>query len=154
MTTTQTNRATQFVNSRRCPPAAADLASAQGTVIVETAIALPVLITLLVGIVTYGGWFMTAHSLQQAANEAAREALAGLDPQERRTIAEASVARSVAKDGIVKSALLTVYAAQDGEYLTVRLSYAIDKAPLFNAALLPLPNRTLARSAAVHIPSL
>ena len=46
----------------------------RGSVLVEAAFALPLMIILLLGILLYGGWLMTAHSLQQAANDAARAA--------------------------------------------------------------------------------
>ncbi|HSI16265.1 MAG TPA: TadE family protein, partial [Sphingomonas sp.] len=44
----------------------------RGVAVVEMAIVLPVLLVILMGIVTYGSWFLTAHSVQQVANDAAR----------------------------------------------------------------------------------
>ena len=65
-----------------------------GSAMVEAAFAVPLMVILLLGILAYGSWFMTAHSLQQAANDAARASVAGLDSAERRMLVEQSVAAS------------------------------------------------------------
>ncbi|MEJ8631645.1 TadE/TadG family type IV pilus assembly protein [Sphingomonas sp. I4] len=62
----------------RCP---------RGVAAVEMALVLPFLLALLMGIVSYGDYFLTAHLVQQAAHDAARASLAGMNATERKSIA-------------------------------------------------------------------
>ena len=64
------------------------LADKAGAVLVEVALTFPILIVLILGILSYGSWLMAAHTVQQAANEAARAALAGISSSERRSLAD------------------------------------------------------------------
>lgn len=125
-----------------------------GAVIIETAIVLPLLILLLLGIVSYGGWFMAAHSLQQAANEAARASLAGLDAAERRELVDRTLAHSVIHTGTLEPKLVSVETAQDSGFYTVMLSYDIAQSGLFRHSLIPLPGNTIERAAVVQLNSL
>ena len=59
----------------------------RGVAVVELALTLPVLLALLMGIVGFGDYFLTAHLVQQAANDAARASLAGIAAAERKSIA-------------------------------------------------------------------
>jgi len=76
-------------------------------------LALPILIMLLFGIVTYGAWFMAAHSLQQAANDAVRAALAGIDAEEREGLVNRNIANSVIAAGTLDADLVTVTTSQE-----------------------------------------
>lgn len=122
----------------------------EGTALVEAAIALPILITLLFGILTYGCWFMAAHSLQQAANDAARAAIAGIDARERRELVDQSIAHMPGA-AILEQDLLTVTTAQEGRYYTVSLAYEAARARLFSHSLIPLPSGTIHRAAVVQL---
>ncbi len=126
----------------------------RGAVLVEAALALPVLITLLLGVVTYAGWFMAAHSLQQVANEAARASVEGLDAIERRQIVDATVAESVLHAGALDPDLVTVQTGIEGAYYRVTLVYDTTRARLFENSLIPLPGKTIAREAIVQLPAL
>lgn len=126
----------------------------RGAVLVEAALALPVLISLLLGVMTYGGWFMAAHSLQQVANEAARASIAGLDESERRQLVDASIANSVLHAGTLDPDLVTVRSAIDGPYFRVTLTYAVEQSSMFRNALVPLPGDTITRDATVQLPDL
>src|SRR3546814_1825318 len=66
----------------------------RGAVIVEMALVLPLLVTLLLGLVCYGQYFLIAHSVQQIANDAARATIGGLTSDER----SRSEARRVGKE--------------------------------------------------------
>src|SRR3546814_9175157 len=57
----------------------------RGAVIVEMALVLPLLVTLLLGLVCYGQYFLIAHSVQQIANDAARATIGGLTRSEEHT---------------------------------------------------------------------
>jgi Flp pilus assembly protein TadG len=123
----------------------------RGAVLVEAAFALPLLITLLFGIMVYGNWFIIAHSLQQAADEAARAAVAGLDATERRTLVDKSVAASRIAFPMPNAQAIAVSTGESGGYYTVALRYDLVNAPVFSSAPFPLPGGSLQRSAVVRI---
>ncbi|MEJ7934891.1 TadE/TadG family type IV pilus assembly protein [Sphingobium sp. AN558] len=127
------------------------LSDGHGSVLVETAFALPVLIALLFGILIYGCWFMTAHSLQQAANDAARAAVAGLTSTERRALVDQSIAASRVAFPSPGGQAIAVSASENSGYYTVTLSYALSNAPLLAASSFLTPASTLQRSAVVRI---
>lgn len=124
-----------------------------GSVLIEAAIALPVLITLLLGIVSYGSWMMAAHSVQLAANEAARAALTGLNQTERDAIANASVSHSVLADRTVDARHIAVVTARDGVYYTVTVRYDFAGSGLAIKGPLATPGGIIARSAIVRLTS-
>lgn len=126
---------------------------AGGAVLVEAAMALPILILLLLGIVTYAVWFMAAHSLQQAANDAARAAVAGIDAGERQELVDQSISNSVLKTGTVNPDLVTVTTSQDANYYSVSVSYDVARSGLFSNSLVPLPGNTIRRAAVVQLSS-
>lgn len=127
------------------------LSDGRGSVLVEAAFALPLLIALLFGILIYGSWFMTAHSLQQAANDAARAAVAGLTSTERRALVDQSIAASRVAFPSPGAQAITVSAGENSGYYTVTLSYALSNAPLLAASSFLTPASTLQRSAVVRI---
>ncbi|SCW82591.1 TadE-like protein [Sphingobium faniae] len=123
----------------------------RGSVLVEAAVALPLLIALLLGIWVYGSWFMTAHSLQQAANDAARAAVAGLNATERQALSRQSVTASTAALPLRGDRPIGVNSIENGGYFTVTLDYDLSSDPLFASAFIPVPSRTLERSAVIRI---
>lgn len=132
-------------------PIATLLRHERGSALMEAAFALPMLVLLLMGIVIYGNWFMTAHSLQQAANDAARASVAGLDAAERRALVEQSIAASRAAFPAPAAQAIGVGTGESGGYYTVTLSYDLANAPIFAATPIPIPATTLQRSAVVRI---
>ncbi|QGP80174.1 pilus assembly protein TadE [Sphingobium sp. CAP-1] len=122
-----------------------------GSSLIEAAFALPILVLLLMGILAYGSWFMTAHSLQQAANDAARASVAGLTATERRTLVDQSVTAARAAFPVPGAQTISVGASENGGYYTVTLRYDLTNAPIFSAAPFPLPGGVLERSAVVRI---
>lgn len=124
-----------------------------GSSLVEAAFALPVLILLLLGILGYGSWFMTAHSLQQAANDAARASVAGLNSTERRTLVDQSLVAARAAFPVPAAQTIGVTIGESSGYYRVTLRYNLANAPLFAAIPVPLPGGTLERSAVVRINS-
>ncbi|MGE4324313.1 MAG: TadE/TadG family type IV pilus assembly protein [Sphingobium sp.] len=117
----------------------------------EAAVALPLLIALLFAILVYGNWFMTAHSLQQAANNAARVAVAGLNAAERRTLVDQSVAASRSTFPSPGTTGIAIAVSESGGYYTVALSCDLSAMPIFAASPFPLPSTTLRRSAVIQI---
>jgi Flp pilus assembly protein TadG len=125
-----------------------------GAVLIETALILPLLVMFLFGIVSWGIWFMAAHGIQEAANEGARAAIAGIDAGERDQLARAAVASSAGTATLINPQLLTTTLSLNGSYLTVRLSYDATRMPLFRMSMVPLPGNAISRSATVKLYSL
>jgi len=130
------------------------LADRGGTAMIEMALVLPLFLTLIMGILTYGDWFFTAHGVQQAANDAARATIAGLNATERATIAASSAQTSLRRVGTLDPNRVSVQVDDDGSTLIVRLSYDASNDPLLHMSLLPTPGTTIVRSAAIRLESL
>jgi Flp pilus assembly protein TadG len=123
----------------------------RGSTIVEAAIALPLMIVMLMGAISYGMWFMSAHSLQEAANEGARAAMAGLDADERETIVTDTVTSGVLSAGTIAVEGLDIVTRQEGNLLVVELTYDASSNVMLRNPLVPLPSATIVRRAAVHL---
>lgn len=78
---------------------------ARGAAAVEFALVLPVLVTLLFGILIYGIYLGAAHNLREIAAEAARASVAGISDDERATLARqrvnAALGSSLFRPGVV-----------------------------------------------------
>lgn len=137
--------------SFRCRPVGALLRHDAGSVLVEAAFALPLMVALLLGILIYGSWFMTAHSLQQAANDAARSAVAGLNAGERRMLVDQSLAASRAAFPAPAAETIAVGTSENGSFYRVTLRYDLSRAPIFSTTPIPIMATTLERSAVVRM---
>lgn len=123
----------------------------EGAVLIEAAIALPVMMILLFGLITYACWFMAAHSVQEAADEAARAALSGLSQAERDSLAAQALARSTAGNSTLWPGLVTLRTTLQGNYYSVVVTYDVAHSPLFQTMLVPAPTSTIVRSAVVQL---
>jgi len=124
----------------------------RGTAIIEFAILLPVLITLLMGIICYGLYFGAAHSVQQLAADAARHSIAGATLTERQTMVTGFVNTHGPSYFLVRSERLTEVSAteQSGGRLRVRISYNATWLPIFGfSKLVPLPPGTITRDCVI-----
>ncbi len=126
----------------------------RGAAVVELALALPILVLLLFGIVTYGSWIALHHAVQQGANEAVRAAIAGLSPDERVSLAREAAERTLDRGYAVRPEQLTVSVADDGAMLTVAVSYDAARNPLLSLPLIPLPSPTIERRATARLAGL
>lgn len=122
----------------------------RGVALVEFALVLPLLAVLVFGILGYGQYFLLAHEVQQAANDAARAAIAGLNADERASLARASIAGS-ADAGSLATDRITTRIAERDTLLTVELHFDARDAVLMNANFLPVPDRVIARRAVVRL---
>lgn len=127
---------------------------ARGAVLVEMAITLPVLLVLLMGIIAYGDWMLTAHSVQQAANDAARSTIAGLTSTERASIAQTTMQTTLRRAGTLDPSRATLSVDDDGTTLVVRLRYDASADPLLHLSLVPMPSAQIQRNAAIRLDSL
>ena len=117
----------------------------------EMALVAPLLMALLTAITAYGGYFWMAHSLQQAANDGARAAIAGLTQSERQSIATAAAIDEVGRANGLDPALLAASVSDDGITLVLTLRYDASDSPLLRLSLVPLPDPVIRRIAVVRL---
>ena len=123
-----------------------------GAAAVEFALVGPLLLLVLMGIFTYGGYFFTAHTVQQITNDAARAALAGLDDSERRDLAVQSVRATIDGQTVLRGDLASVAVTRSGQMLTVAVTYdAGDDVYWAFQSLLPAPASLISRSASIRL---
>jgi Flp pilus assembly protein TadG len=115
----------------------------RGAALIEFALVLPILLTMLMGIVSFGEYFLTAHLVQQAANDAARAALAGMSATERKGIAVDTAKRMIDSTGILRSSRGQVDAVEVDNMMTVSIRYDATSDPLLNLPFVPTPGRTM-----------
>lgn len=122
-----------------------------GSMAVEFALLCPILVVLLMGIVSYGGWLWLAQSMQGIASEAARASIGGLDDAERESLARAEVATHAGRLFQVAPEDVVIDVETDASQLVVRLSYDSAGHPLMQAAtLLPRPPQQIEGVAVVR----
>ncbi len=130
---------------------AAFAAARRGGAAVEFAIIGPVLLLLLSGVITYGGYFLTAHTVQQLSNDAARAAIAGLDDDERLMLARDAVRNGIANQAFMRGES-QVELHRDGSMMRVRVSYdASEDVYWAFEALLPVPRPEISRAATIRL---
>ncbi len=130
------------------------LVERRGAALVEFAIVLPVLLTLLLGIISFGSWLALAHSVQQSANEGARAALTGLTLEERAAVAKAAADTALARTSSIDLRKVSVVVQDDGATLVVRIIYDASANPLLSLSIVPLPSGPIQREAAVRLQAL
>lgn len=123
----------------------------RGVALIEMALVLPILVTLLFGIVTYGSWIALAHAVQQSANEGARASLAGLTQAERATLAQDTAVRMLNRSYGVERRNIAVTVQDDGDTLTLAIAYDASRNPLLSLPMVPLPSTTIERRTAVKL---
>lgn len=122
----------------------------QGSVAIEFALIGPLFFLLLIGMVVYGGWMWMAQGVQTLAAEGARAAIAGIDGNERATLARSAVADSL--DGtILTPDAVQIAVASDAGAIRVTVSYDASEHPLMAlSGLVPSPPHTIRREAVVR----
>lgn len=124
----------------------------RGAAMVEMALVLPLLLTLMMGILVYGQYFRLAHSVQQAANDGARAAIVGLDPADRRAIAQRAVDHSLAGIGGVDIRTRTVAVSETADTITVAVAYTIPPDSLLRSSFVPSPGNVIRTNATFELP--
>jgi Flp pilus assembly protein TadG len=125
------------------------LRSERGVAAMEMAFALPVLLALLMGILSYGEWFLTAHTVQQAANDAARSAIAGLTQGERTQLANVKMNTVLASS--LNPTRATLSASEINNVMTVSIRYDASNDPMLHVAFVAPPSPIIQRSAAISL---
>lgn len=123
-----------------------------GAAAVEFALVAPLFILLLAGMLSYGGYLWTAHSVQQLANDAARAAIAGLDDPERLSLAREAVSETAPNLGPFDPLRTRVTATRDGQTFTVRVVYDADDSAFWALeGIVPMPPREVERAATIRL---
>ena len=126
----------------------------RGASAVEFAIVAPVFMMLVLGIIGYGSYLATVHSVQQLAAEAARASVAGVSDSERTSLAQSAVDSSIASYSLLKASRLSVASATTDvatSTFTVTLRYNANDNFIFALPQsIPMPSSTIARSAAIQ----
>lgn len=125
-----------------------------GAAIIEAAFVLPMVIALLLGVATFGQWFMIAHTMQQAADEAARAAVAGLNDDDRKAMVAQSVTQSLTVASGVDPKLVSTASKRSGDYYTVTITYQTRQNKSLTIGIVPLPLDPIARHATVKLVNL
>jgi len=134
------------------PARASFLARREGNAAIEFAIVLPVLVVLIFGIVCYGGYFWMAHNVQELANDAARAAVAGLTDTERQTLAQSEMTAEIANYAVLSPSLANATYSGSSQFFTVSVSYNAASTPFWAlGGLLPMPSKTIVRSASIRL---
>lgn len=137
--------------TRRGPISCDRLRTREGAAAVEFALVGPILILLLIGIVVYGGWFLTAQTVQAVASEGARAAVGGLDAAERETLARGEVATAV-RGVALDPRRTSVQVAEEAGRLRIVVAYDASDSPLMlMGGMLPRPPAVIRRAAVVQV---
>ena len=127
------------------------MACRSGAAAVEFAFVGPLFVLMLCGIMAYGGYFWSAHAVQQVANDAARAAVAGLDGEERTSLAQATVEAEIPDYAFLDPTKVSVAVSNLSDRMTVSVTY--DATGSFFFALrqiVPMPSPQISRQASVR----
>ncbi|MBP7703806.1 MAG: pilus assembly protein [Caulobacter sp.] len=123
-----------------------------GAAALEFAIVGPMMVLMILGICSYGGYFWISHSVQQVANDAARAAMGGLDNTERSSLAQATLADEIGDYVWLTATHATVSVVGDTNTVTVAVAYDASHTPFWSlSGLVPMPSKTISRSATVRL---
>lgn len=127
------------------------MACRSGAAAVEFAFVGPLFVLMLCGIMAYGGYFWSAHAVQQVANDAARAAVAGLDGEERMSLAQATVEAEVPDYAFLDPAKVSVVVNNLADRMTVSVTYdATDSFFFALHQIVPMPSPQIQRQASVR----
>ncbi len=104
-----------------------------GTAALELAIAAPIFVLLLLGMIAFGLYFMYLHELQELASSAARASVSGLSQSERNSLALQFVSNSVSQSIILNASDVSVSTMTSGSPATnysVTVSYDLKDTPI------------------------
>lgn len=123
-----------------------------GSIAIEFALLCPITIFILFGIVSYGGYFWLATTLQELANDSARAAIAGLSTAERQSLAQTQITEEVPQYKYLNASLIATSVTAQTDAMTVNVVYDASKTPFWAFAdLIPMPSSTITRSATIKL---
>ena len=129
-------------------------AARSGSTAVEFALLSPLYLLLLMGMTAYGIYFGAAHSVQQISADAARAALAGVSPAERRDLATTFINRHADGYPFIEASNLSVSLDMQPEatQFQVVISYDASKLPIWGLfGGLSMPSQIIQRRSTIRI---
>jgi Flp pilus assembly protein TadG len=110
---------------------------------------------MLLGMSAYGIYFGAAHSIQQLAADAARTAIAGLNPGDRQNLVSDFISRNAGEYAFVNPGKIIVIAEDsmvDPNQFVVAIKYDARNLPIWNLLSdLPMPSMTIARKSTIRM---
>lgn len=126
-----------------------------GSTAVEFALLCPLYLFLIMGMTAYGIYFGAAHSVQQLSADAARVAVAGLDPVERQHLAAGFIQRHAGGYLFIDPDNVSIDVGDDPTDRTqfdVTVSYDASGLPIWLLyGRLAMPDQTITRSSTIRI---
>lgn len=125
-----------------------------GTSALEFAIIAPLFFLVLFTLIAYGLYLSVTHSVQQVAADAARTAVAGLNPAERVTLVNRYLDNSRLDYAFLNRRKMNVVVAEDPgnlDQFTVTISYDTSDLPIWNLFTFVLPQKKIERYATVRV---
>jgi len=125
-----------------------------GSSAVEFAIIAPIFLLVLLTMIAYGIYLMTAYSVQQVAADAARTAIAGLNNNEREALAKDFVSRSALSYAFMDKRYFNVKVGSDlsnSNQFTVTVEYDATELPIWSLYSYALPEKTIKRFSTIRI---
>jgi Flp pilus assembly protein TadG len=123
-----------------------------GASAIEFAIVGPIFVLILMGMISYGGYFWLAHMVQQLTNDAARSAVAGLSASERTQLAQGTVNSELQNYAFLEPSHAAVTVDNETQFVTVTLAYDASNTPFWGLdKLVPMPSTTISRAATIKL---
>ena len=120
-----------------------------GSMLIEFAVLLPVMLMLTFGIISYAWWFLVANGIQQAANDGARAAIAGLDATERRSLATSKATEHLKNLGRYDMQRATIAVSEGTGQLTITVSYDASRDGNLRLPFVPAPPSRIVQRATI-----
>ncbi|MBB5040631.1 TadE/TadG family type IV pilus assembly protein [Shinella fusca] len=125
-----------------------------GTSALEFAIIAPLFFLTLFTLIAYGIYLSVTHSVQQIAADAARTAVAGLNPAERVTLVNRYLDASRLDYSFINRAKMHVEVSDDpgnADQFTVTITYDSSDLPIWKLFTFALPQEKIERYATVRV---
>ncbi len=139
--------------ARRRHYVAAIVQDRSGASALEFAIVLPVFLLIVLGILTYGIYLGSVHSVEQLAADAARASVAGLSDSERTQIATQHVATNAKGYPLLNASKIAVEAGAsplDASQFRVMVRFDASDLPIWiMSGIVPMPDRMIERTSVI-----
>ncbi|MBN9055015.1 MAG: hypothetical protein BGO06_00710 [Shinella sp. 65-6] len=125
-----------------------------GTSALEFAIVAPLFFLTLFTLIAYGIYLSVTHSVQQIAADAARTAVAGLNPAERITLVNRYLDASRLDYSFINRAKMQVVVTDDPgnpDQFTVTITYDSSDLPIWKLFTFALPHENIQRYATLRV---
>lgn len=143
----------RVIEWRQAARAAAMVRDRAGASALEFALVLPVFLLMVLGILTYGIYLGSVHSVEQLAADAARASVAGLSDSERIAIATQHVATNANDYPLLSADKIAVEAGAsplDSSQFRVSVRFDASDLPIWiMAGIVPMPDRTIERTSTI-----